>query len=106
MDNLVTFEGLARDAVVGFGINRKSCHTVEELSQALQHTIYPCNGNGPQQQIVAGMNNRGIQILNNNNAISSLLHNLDCYLLTPEDKWKKGKLLMRIVLEFIPENNS
>ena len=106
MDNLVTFEGLVRDAVVGFGIDRKSCHTVEKLSQALQDTVYPFSGNSPQRQIVAEMNSRGVQILNNNNAISSLLHNLDCYLLTPEDKWKKGKLSMRIVLEFIPEDNS
>ena len=105
MGNLVTFEGLAKDAVVSFGIDRQSCHTVEKLSQALQDTVYTFSGNSPQHHIVAGMNSRGVQVLNNNNAISSLLHNLDCYLLTPEDKWKKGKLLMRIVLEFIPEDN-
>ena len=106
MDTLVTLKGLARDAVLGFGIDRKSCHTVEKLSEALQDTVYHFDGNGPQRQIVAGMSNKGVQVLNNNNAMSSLLHNLDCYLLTPEDKWKKGKLLMRIVLEFIPEDNS
>ena len=106
MDNLVTLKDLAGDAVLGFGIDRKSCHTVEKLSEALRDTVYPFNGNGPQHQIVAGMSNKGVQLLNNNNAISSLLHSLDCYLLTPEDKWKKGKLSMRIVLEFIPEDNS
>ncbi len=106
MNNLISLEGLEKDSVLCFGIDRKSCSTVEKFSETLQNTIYTSDGSGVQRQIVCGMESQGVKVLNNNNVVSSLLHELDSYVLTPEEKWKKGKLSVRLILEFVPEDNS